>query len=762
MTSGYSKQRLKLSSWTIGRFHTATLILLAFISLFTVIMAGWFSGEQTISEFFAHIYLHQQNPPFWIQVPEISQKYLFLPTIMLVSIVLAVLKMSPQPKLWSRTLIVAIILALMIRYILWRSLSSLNLSDPLSGTLSLGLILFEVLIWVSSFIRFWLLLKIKDRSQQANQMEINVREGEFTPTVDILIPTYQEPAFILKRTIIGCQALDYSKKKVYLLDDSRRPEIRKLAQELGCHYITRPDHLHAKAGNLNHALPLTDGQLIVVFDADFIPTRNFLTRTIGFFQNPKVALVQTPQSFYNPDPIARNLGLENILPSDEEVFYRHIELFKDGNGSTVCAGTSFVVRRSALEEIGGFVTESISEDYFTGIRLSAQGYELIYLKEKLSAGLAAENIANYFVQRQRWGRGTLQAFFINSNPLTIPNLKLSQRLAHLEGLINWLTVWAYPYFLLMPLGYAFFGILPVQATVEEWLYFFLPYFWVQIMVFRWLNEKSRSAIISEIYQATICFPLSLSVFLAMMNPFKQRFKVTEKGISNQGFKFNWLLGWPLIVLFVATFIGILRVLGVLGTVPISSEILEINPNFNIGLPWMICNLFAIGVAILALVDAPKSDLYEKFDLQRIVRLKLENKIIWGITTKISEVGAEIQLTHELDRQNKLEQFLISNQLLPIQLDIVDEGLKLTGEITETAIVDSRPTLKVQFKQVTLSQHRHLVTMLFCRPGQWKDRQTPGEIRSLFLMLKTFFNPLFFAESSFQKKCLADKNLNELS
>ncbi|MDY7023741.1 MAG: glycosyltransferase family 2 protein, partial [Cyanobacteriota bacterium] len=404
-----------------------------------------------------------------------------------------------------------------------------------------------------------------------------------------------------------------------------------------------------------------------------------------------------------------------------------------------------------LEEIGGFVTESISEDYFTGIRLSAQGYQLIYLKEKLSAGLAAENVANYFVQRQRWGRGTLQAFFIKSNPLTIPNLKLSQRLAHLEGLINWLTVWAYPYFLLMPLGYAFFGILPIQATVEEWLYFFLPHFCVQIMVFRWLNEKSRSAIISEIYQATICFPLSLSVFLAMMNPFKQRFKVTEKGISNQSFVFNWALGWPLIIFFVATFIGFFRVAGVLGKITISSEILEINPNLNIGLPWMIYNLFAIGVAIFALVDAPQLELYEKFDLQRIVRFKLKNQVFWGMTTKISEVGAEIQLTHELEHQNKLEQLLIANQPLPIQLDIVDEGLKLTGNIIETAIVDSRPTLQVQFKQVTLSQHRELIKILFCRPGQWKDRQTPGEIRSLFLILKTFFNPPFLRNRNLRRK-----------
>jgi cellulose synthase (UDP-forming) len=154
---------------------------------------------------------------------------------------------------------------------------------------------------------------------------------------------------------------------------------------------------------------------------------------VGFFQQAKVGLVQTPQSFYNADPIARNLGLEGVLTPEEEVFYRQIQPMRDGVGSVVCSGTSFVVRRSALENSGGFVTESLSEDYFTSVRLAAQGNDVIYLDEKLSAGLAAEDIAAHATQRLRWARGTLQAFFIDSNPLTIPGLTPMQRLGHLEG-----------------------------------------------------------------------------------------------------------------------------------------------------------------------------------------------------------------------------------------------------------------------------------------------------------------------------------------
>jgi cellulose synthase (UDP-forming) len=146
------------------------------------------------------------------------------------------------------------------------------------------------------------------------------------------------------------------------------------------------------------------------------------------------------------------LGLENTLTPDEEVFYRQIQPIRDGVGGVICAGTSFVVRRSALIATGCFVTESLSEDYFTGIRLAAKGYRVLYLNEKLSAGLAAENISVQALQRTRWAQGTLQAFFIKTNPLTIPGLNLLQRLAHLEGLLHWFTSPARVGLLFMPLS----------------------------------------------------------------------------------------------------------------------------------------------------------------------------------------------------------------------------------------------------------------------------------------------------------------------
>ncbi len=706
----------------VFQLQTATLVILGMVGFFGAIAASWFSGESTVSAFFDQLHFWQENPPTWIQVPELdNQYYLLVPTAVLFLFAQVVMKISPQPQNWSRALVVGILLTLTVRYVVWRSLSTLNLADPLNGTFSLGLFFMEMLAIASGTIQLFLMLGVKDRLREADKYTEAVKQGNFTPSVDILIPTYNEPAFILRRTIIGCQALDYADKKVYLLDDTRRPEIKQLAKELGCHYITRPDNRHAKAGNLNHAITKTKGELIAVFDADFIPTKNFLLRTVGFFQNKKIALVQTPQSFYNPDPIAKNLGLEDVLTPEEEIFYRQIQPLKDGAGSVVCSGTSFIVRRSALQEVGCFVTESLSEDYFTGIRLSASGYELVYLDEKLSAGLAAESISAHIDQRLRWARGTLQAFFIDSNPLTIPGLQLRQRLSNLEGLLHWFTSIPRLFFLLIPLAYSFLGVVPILVSLQEIVYLFLPYYLVQLTVFSWLNQRSRSAILSDIYSLVQCVPLAVTVVRVILSPFHRGFKVTPKGISRNQFYFNWILALPLIILLIATVVSFWINLGIVNP-PQESDI-------NLSLIWSTYNLLTISIALLTLLDVPKPDLYEWFPWRRSVRLTSADQTCWGVTARLSEVGAEIELRQNVSLNES------------VTLELIEEGLKLQGKITHTQFTGKFLKVRVKFEKVSLPQHRRLIEILFCSPGQWKRRQTPGELRSLWLLFRVLLRPL---------------------
>jgi len=735
----------------VRRSRLATLVMLGIVAFSSLIVGGWFAGEDRIISIFAQLQNFQNNPPVWLEVPMLSGGYLLAPTVVLLVLVMLVMRVSPQPKRWSRQIVVAILLLLTARYILWRSLTTLNVATPLNGIFSLGLFFLELLVLTSGTIQLFLMLNVKDRSREADRFAVAVIEGSFTPSVDILIPTYNEPIFVLKRTIIGCQALEYARKKIYLLDDTRRPEVKDLAAELGCEYLTRSDNKHAKAGNLNHALSKTNGELIVVFDADFVPTKNFLTRTVGFFQNERHALVQTPQSFYNADPIARNLGVENAVTPEEEVFYRQIQPIRDGADSVVCAGTSFIVRRKALQAAGGFVTDSLSEDYFTGIRLSAQGYRLIYLDEKLSAGLAAENIAAHATQRIRWAQGTLQAFFIDANPLTIKGLRPLQRIAHLEGLLHWFTSISRVGFLMMPLAYSFLGVIPLRATAPELLYFFLPYYLVQLSVFAWLNHRSRSALLSDIYSLVLCFPLALTVIQVMLRPFAKGFQVTPKGQRRDRFFFNWKLSLPLIILFVATAIAFWLNLDMslaqakwAATVP--SEIAPQVRGIGLGWLWSGYNLIMLGIAILILLDAPKPDVYDWFTLRRVVRCNIQGEDRWGVTTMISEVGAEIALTQKAAIPDR--------EMLPVTLEIMEEGVKLTGEMIRTRYRDGFPTIRVVFQPLSLDQHRRLVEMLFCRPGQWKRHQTPGELKSLLLILKILFRPRILFDRNIDVNAIA--------
>ena len=735
----------------VRRSRLATLVMLSIVAFSSLIVGGWFAGEGKITSIFSQLQNSQNNPPWWLEVPRVTGEYLLAPTVILFLVVLLVMQVSPQPKRWSQQIVVAILLLLTIRYIVWRSLTTLNLATPLNGVFSLGLFFLELLVLTSGTIQLFLMLNVKDRSREADRFAVAVLDGSFTPTVDILIPTYNEPNFILKRTIIGCQALEYPRKKIYLLDDTRRPEVEDLAIELGCKYLTRSDNKYAKAGNLNHAIAKTQGELIVVFDADFVPTKNFLTRTVGFFQNEKIALIQTPQSFYNADPIARNLGLEDAVTPEEEVFYRQIQPIRDGADSVICAGTSFVVRRKALQAAGGFVTDSLSEDYFTGIRLSAQGYRLIYLDEKLSAGLAAENIAAHATQRLRWAQGTLQAFFIEANPLTIKGLRPLQRIAHLEGLLHWFTSISRVGFLFMPLAYSFLGVIPLRATATELLYFFLPYYLVQLSVFAWLNHRSRSALLSDIYALVLCFPLALTVIQVMLRPFAKGFKVTPKGEQRDRFSFNWRLASPLIIMFIVTAISLWRNLGMsmakaewAATVPL--DIAYQIRGIGLGWLWSGYNLIMLGIAILILLDAPKPDVYDWFALRRVVRCNIQGENYWGVTTMISEVGAEIALTQKA--------FVSAKEMQPVTLEMMEEEVELTGEVIRTGFQNEFPTVRVMFQQLSLSQHRRLVEMLFCRPGQWKRHNTPGEFKSILLILRILFRPRIIFDRSIDVNAIA--------
>lgn len=712
-----------------NQINLTTLIFLSCIAFSLCILAAWALDIAPVSQFFTKLHQLENELPLALQALLYPNRNGMLIVMGLFAGLFAIVKIFPQPNRLLSIAIVPILLAFALRYLIWRFFSTLNLENPVIGTLSLGLFLLEIFIFLDYGLQTFLVLNKRDRKKEADILERDVKSGTYQPSVDIFIPTYSEPENVLKRTIIGCQAIDYPDKKIYLLDDGKRDNIRKLADELGCHYVMRSDNRYAKAGNLNHGLTQSGGELVAVFDADFVPTQNFLSRTLGFFQRPNLGLLQTHQYFYNRDLIPVNLGIEQEISSEIEFFSRHYQKLRDGTDTSLCYGSAFVIRRDILEASGGFVTGSLSEDYFTGIRLNSLGYQTIYLDEELSAGLAAENLSGYIIQRQRWCRGTLQALFIPENPLTIPNLTLRQRIVHASGIFQWFLPISRLVFLILPVAFFFTDTIPVKTTLAEWLNFFLPFYFSQLLSFAWLNQRSREALISDVYAVIQCVPLSITAIQTMLNPFSKGFQVTPKGVAKDRFVFNWGLAIPLIPIFLINLAGIGNLFYKLSTQ--FAELLKYSPEertlFVLSLFWGTYNLLILSAALLSLLESPQADSFPWFELRRLIRLKIGDRTISGVTKTLSEIGAEIELKESLS----------VNENIAVTVEIVGENLELSGMLTR-----DRDSLRVTFDKMTLAQNRALIQLLFCRPGQWKRTQCAGELRVLWLLLKSLVRPKF--------------------
>jgi cellulose synthase (UDP-forming) len=258
-------------------------------------------------------------------------------------------------------------------------------------------------------------------------------------TVDALIPTCHEPLSVLEPAVLAALRVR-GIRHVLVLDDADRPEVARMARRLGARYHARPTHEYTKAGNMNYGLGFTDAQLLLVLDADHIASPAFLARTVGYFDDPGVAYVQTPQAFYNTDSIMFRSGRRGRW-AEQDMFYDCIQLAKNATNSSFFVGTNAVVRRAALDAIGGFATGTATEDIHTSLRLHARGWRSVYVPEALAFGLEAANLLEYYRQRRRWAAGSL-GLLVRSpdSPLRSRGLTMAQRmnylsatLAHMQG-----------------------------------------------------------------------------------------------------------------------------------------------------------------------------------------------------------------------------------------------------------------------------------------------------------------------------------------
>lgn len=513
--------------------------------------------------------------------------------------------LKPQNRL-HRTLLFAVGMMLAVRYIWWRGTQTLA---PLDFTLdclfSWSFFALETASVLSSLSAFTIMTRTINRSAEVERHSAWWRP-DTAPRVAIMIATYNEDQTVLERTIVGAKASDHQNFEVLVLDDGKRDWLRDFCESQKVRYLRRPDNKGSKAGNINHALgvlakDIEPPDFIAVLDADFVPHTNFVSRALALFYKPDVGLVQTPQHFFNPDPIQHNLGLSRSYPDEQRFFFDHLQPSRDAWGIAFCCGTSSVIRWEAVQAAGGFPTDSITEDFMLTLALQERGFRTVYLNEPLTEGLAPEGLKEYVTQRARWCLGLMQIARGPLGPLARNNLRLRDRWSVLDSVFFWLTTFIFRIAsMTFPLFYWFFNITVVNASVPDVITYFGTYMVWILFVLNFISSGMVIPIVNDVSQLLGAIPISRAAIIGLIKPKGHPFSVTAKGGDRTQIVIQWRLMRPFLVLVALTLIGML-----IGLFSDRFAFNDAGDGKIVILFWTVYNLIILVVTLAVCVELPR-------------------------------------------------------------------------------------------------------------------------------------------------------------
>lgn len=614
--------------------------------------------------------------------------------------------------------ILALTLFLYARYLLWRGVYTLNTGDWASLLISWAVYTAEAYAFVQ------ILLFVYHAWSPLNRKPVPIQRY---PNVDIFVTVVNEPLGILRRTLVGCINQDYPTNhfRVYVLDDGQRDEVRALAELFHCGYIRRADRQHAKAGNLNHALAKSSGEIIAIFDVDHVPTSSFLKDTVGFFQDERVAFVQTPHHFYNPDIFQKNLQLEGVLKNEQALFYRVLQAGRDHHNSAFFAGSCGLFRRRVLREIGGFRTETVTEDIHTSMVVHAKGYRSCYLNKVLAAGLTPESFESSMKQRIRWATGHVQILF-RTNPFTMRGLSMPQRLGYFASILYFLHGIPRLICLIAPLFALLLGIIPVVADVPSLVNFFGSYYLATLVMLRTVSRGSRNAFWSDVYETADSVALSWATLKTAIRPWKKRpFEITAKGITQEGRGFSRFS-------FVVPHLAIMGLLiaGIVTGIRLWMAGIVL-PGLEVSLFWASINLILIGVAILAAAELPEWRKLFRIKRRMPCELIAGEKRLSGMVEDINETGVLIRSSKQVSGGK--------DRLLFSLLGPTGERLTVGGRICRQKRISSGVVeIGLNFLEVDRKTADSLIAAAFSDSHAWNQAEhEPGIFQSLWSIFRAF-------------------------
>ena len=620
--------------------------------------------------------------------------------------------------------VIMVVMSLLMstRYMYFRLTQTLHFNSEIETILGMGLFLAEVYVWVLLLLNY--LQTIWPLKREIVPLPDDM---SLWPTVDIYIPTYNESLEVVRDTVLAAQCIDYprDKMKIYLLDDGKRREFAVFAADVGVGYITRNDNSHAKAGNLNHAMKLTQGELITVFDCDHVATRIFLQATVGgFLKDPKLALVQTPHYFYSPDPFERNLSVGRNIPNEGTLFYGPIQQGNDNWNATFFCGSCAVIRRSALEEIGGFAVETVTEDAHTALKMQRLGWKSAFLDIPLAAGLATERLVLHVIQRTRWARGMTQIFRLD-NPLFGRGLTIQQRLCYLSAMLYYQFALPRIAFLTAPLAYLLFNLNIIHSSASLVFAYALPHLFLAIYINSRMNGRYRYSFWGEIYDLVLAFHLVLPTVVTMLFPKRGKFNVTDKGALLDVGYFDFRVVRPHLVIAILLGIGVIA--GIVRA--FAHDYYGVDPRviaLNVG--WGLYSLIFLLAAIAVARETRQTRKTIRIDVTIPVLIHYASGISSrSQTADLSMGGCRIELPddrHLTDEIEEIELLLQSGAIsIPVKVVTTDERY-----------------IRLMFDDIPLSRRRELVRVVLARADAWIQPPKPQDnpFRSLATIVRCVF------------------------
>ncbi|MBC7707684.1 glycosyltransferase [Polaromonas sp.] len=387
-------------------------------------------------------------------------------------------------------------------------------------------------------------------------------------SVDVFIPVYGEPIEEVRETVLAARDM-YGLHKTYILDDGKSDAVELLASEAGVDYIRRPTNENAKAGNINYALSKTQGQYFAILDADFVASPRFLYETIPFFENDKLAFVQTPQYYDNHGNFVSTGA--NFM---QHVFYSLIQSGKNRFNAAFCVGTNVVFRRSAIKSIGGMYDKSKSEDIWTSLLLHEKGYDSVYIPNVLAVGKTPDTLKAYSKQQLRWATGSYE-IFLSHNPLFAGKLTAEQRLQYYATTSFYFVGFSTLLLLLLPPLQIFFNLSPINVSIPFWQWAVLySSFYVTQLVLAFYTMGGLK--IKTLLLATASFPIYIKAFFNAIRGRDLAWQATNaKSSYDSPFNYVRMQVYVFVFLLLTSIVGIVKAV--------------YTDSFSISLVWNILN-----------------------------------------------------------------------------------------------------------------------------------------------------------------------------